>query len=185
MLKQIEAQRFVAILRRPLDVDAVAEELVGAGVQVLEITLDTPGALAAIRRWRERATVIAGSVRTAADAEAAVEAGAEAVVSPATVPEVVAWCVETGVPVVPGAFTPTEIETAWRYGASMVKVFPAGLGGPDYVRSVLGPLAGVPLLATGGVTPENAPGFLAAGAVAVGADSSRARAVFDAVRATA
>lgn len=182
MLEQIAAQRFVAILRRPTDLDAVAQELVEAGVQVLEITLDTPGALDAISRWRDRATVIAGTVRTTADAKAAVEAGARAVVSPATIREVVSWCVERNVPVVPGAFTPTEIETAWQYGASMVKVFPAGLGGPDYVRSLLGPLSDVPLLATGGVMPENAAAFLAAGAVAVAADSSRARAVFEAVK---
>ncbi len=182
VLEQIAAQRFVAILRRPSDLDAVAEELIGAGVRVLEITLDTPDALAAIGRWRGRATVVAGSVRTVADAEAAVEAGAEAVVSPGTVPDVVAWCVARDVPVVPGALTPTEIETAWRCGASMVKVFPAGLGGPEYLRSVLSPLADVPLLATGGVTADNASGFLTAGAVAVGADSSRARDVFEAVK---
>ena len=91
-------------------------------------------------------------------------------------------CVARDVPVVPGALTPTEIETAWRCGASMVKVFPAGLGGPEYLRSVLSPLADVPLLATGGVTADNASGFLTAGAVAVGADSSRARDVFEAVK---
>jgi 2-dehydro-3-deoxyphosphogluconate aldolase/(4S)-4-hydroxy-2-oxoglutarate aldolase len=182
VVEQIVAQRFVAILRRPADLDAAAAELVAAGVDVLEITLDTPGALDAIRRWGERATVVAGTVRTVSEAEAAVEAGAQAIVSPTTVPEIVSWCAERNVPVVPGAFTPTEVETAWRSGASLVKLFPAALGGPGYVRSLLGPLADVPLLATGGVTAESAPAFLAAGAVAVGADSSRAHVVFDAVR---
>jgi len=182
VLEQIAAQRFVAILRRPVDLDAIAAELVEAGIQVLEITLDTPDALDAIADWRERATVIAGTVRTVGDAEAAVDAGARAVVSPVTVRDILDWCSERDVPVVPGALTPTEVETAWQLGASMVKVFPAGLGGPTYVRSLLGPLSDVPLIVTGGVTPENAPEFLAAGAVAVGADSSRARAVFEAVR---
>jgi 2-dehydro-3-deoxyphosphogluconate aldolase / (4S)-4-hydroxy-2-oxoglutarate aldolase len=182
VLDQIAAQRFVAILRRPPDLDAAAEELLEAGIEVLEITLDTPGALDAIRRWSERATVIAGTVRTLAEAEAAVEAGAQAVVSPVTVREVVDWCSARKVPVVPGALTPTEVELAWQSGASMVKVFPAGLGGPRYMRSLLGPLSDVPLIATGGITPENAADFLAVGAVAVGADSSRARAVFEAVK---
>jgi 2-dehydro-3-deoxyphosphogluconate aldolase/(4S)-4-hydroxy-2-oxoglutarate aldolase len=182
VLDQIAAQRFVAILRRPPDLDAIAGELVSVGVQVLEITLDTPGALEAIRRWRERATVIAGTVRTVSDAEAALEAGARAIVAPVTIAEVVSFCVERQVPVVPGALTPTEVETAWQAGASLVKVFPAGLGGPAYVRSLLGPLSDVPLIATGGVRAENAAAFLEAGAVAVGADSSRALEVFAAVK---
>jgi 2-dehydro-3-deoxyphosphogluconate aldolase/(4S)-4-hydroxy-2-oxoglutarate aldolase len=181
-LDTIAAQRFVAVVRNPPELDAVVEELVEAGVPVVEITLDTPGALAAIRRWRERVTVLAGTVRTLADAEAALEAGAEAVVSPVTIPAVVSFCREHGLPVVPGALTPTEVESAWQAGASLVKVFPASVGGPAYIRSLLGPLGDVPLLATGGVTAENAAAFLAAGAVAVGADSSHALAVFDAVR---
>jgi 2-dehydro-3-deoxyphosphogluconate aldolase / (4S)-4-hydroxy-2-oxoglutarate aldolase len=179
---RIVAQRFVAILRSPPDLDAAASELVAAGVEVLEITLDTPGALEAIGRWRERATVIAGTVRTQADAAAALEAGAEAAVSPVTVPEVSSFCRERRLPFVAGALTPTEVEAAWRAGAGMVKLFPAALGGPDYLRTLHGPLGDVPLLATGGVTAENAAAFLAAGAVAVGADSSRALAVWDAVR---
>jgi 2-dehydro-3-deoxyphosphogluconate aldolase/(4S)-4-hydroxy-2-oxoglutarate aldolase len=182
VLDHISAQRFVAVLRSPPDLDALADQLVGAGVQVLEITLDTPGALEAIRRWRERTSVAAGTVRTRAEAAAAIDAGAEAVVSPVTIPEVVACCRERGVPVVPGAYTPTEVETAWQAGASLVKLFPGSLGGPDYVRSLRGPLADVRLLVTGGVTADNAGAFLDAGAVAVGADASRALAVWEAVR---
>ena len=179
---RIVAQRFVPVLRSPPDLDRIAAELVAAGVEVLEITLDTPGAGDAIRRWRERACVIAGTVRTVADAEAALSAGAEAIVTPVTIPEVLAFCRQREVPAVPGAFTPTEVETAWQAGASLVKLFPGSLGGPDYVRSLRGPLAHVPLLVTGGVTAENARAFLTAGAVAVGADSSRALAVWDVVR---
>ena len=89
---------------------------------------------------------------------------------------------EHKVPHVPGAFTPTEVETAHRAGAPLVKLFPAGSLGPGYVSSLLAPLAGVRLLATGGITAENAGEFLAAGAVAVGADSSRALAVWEAVK---
>ncbi len=175
-LERLREERFVAILRRPPDLDAAAEELVAAGVGVLEITLDTPGALEAIARWRDRATVLAGTVRTQAEADAATEAGAAALVSPTLV------FLEHKVPHVPGAFTPTEVETAWRAGAPLVKLFPAAALGPGYVRGLLSPLAGVELLATGGVTAENAGDFLDAGAVAVGADSSRALAVWAAVR---
>lgn len=182
IVAEIVSQRFVAVLRGTPDLDEAAEELVGAGVRVLEITLDTPGALEAIGRWRGRAAVVAGTVRTAAEAEAAQGAGAAAVVSPASVPEVAAFCREAGLPYVPGALTPTEVESAWRSGAALVKLFPASLGGPDYLRSLRGPLADVPLVATGGVTAANANAFLEAGAAAVGSDSSRALAVWEAVR---
>ncbi len=173
---RIRAQRFVAVLRAPPDLDRVAAELVDAGVQVLEITLDTPGALDAIARWRERATVLAGTVRTQAEADAATEAGAAALVSPSLV------LIQHKVAHVPGAFTPTEVETAWRAGAELVKLFPAAALGPGYIRSLLTPLADVRLLVTGGITAENAGDFLDAGAVAVGADSSRALAVWEAVK---
>ena len=175
-IDRIREDRFVAILRSPTDLDAAAEELVAAGVGVLEITLDTPGALEAIERWAGRATVLAGTVRTQSDADTAVAAGAEALVSPTLV------FLEHKVPHVPGAFTPTEVETGWRSGAPLVKLFPAAALGPAYVRSLLGPLADVQLLVTGGITADNVQDFLAAGAVAVGADSSRALSVWRAVK---
>jgi 2-dehydro-3-deoxyphosphogluconate aldolase/(4S)-4-hydroxy-2-oxoglutarate aldolase len=94
------------------------------------------------------------------------------VVSPGFFPEVVARAVELGIPAIPGALTPTEVETAWRAGAAMVKLFPAGLGGPGYVRDLLAPLRDVPLIVTGGVDASNARAFLDAGAVAVGVGSA-------------
>ena len=102
---------------------------------------------------------------------AAVEAGAQACVSPALAPEVIEACREAGVPAIPGAMTPTEIETAWRLGAEMVKVFPASVGGPDYVRAIRAPLPDIPLVPTGGVGIGDAAQYLAAGAVAVGIGS--------------
>jgi 2-dehydro-3-deoxyphosphogluconate aldolase/(4S)-4-hydroxy-2-oxoglutarate aldolase len=180
VVERIRRERFVAVIRRAPDLEAVAEELVAAGIGVLEFTLDSPGALEAIARWRDRATVLAGTVRTAAEAEAAVEAGAHGLVSPTFDPELVLQ--EHKVPFVPGCFTPSEVERAWRAGAELVKLFPAGALGPGYVRSLLAPLADVPLLVTGGITPENALDFLSGGAVAVGADSSRAVAVWERVR---
>jgi 2-dehydro-3-deoxyphosphogluconate aldolase / (4S)-4-hydroxy-2-oxoglutarate aldolase len=183
-VERIERERVVAVLRRVEDVESTVEQL---GLPIVEVTLDSPGALDAIRALRDRGdvTVLAGTVRTAEQARAAIDAGAEAIVGPAFVPQVTAVCNELGVPSIPGAFTPTEIEAAWVAGAALVKLFPGRLGGPRYVRDVLAPLADVRLLVAGGVDAANALAFLDAGAVAVGADFTRARAIYDAVRVAA
>jgi 2-dehydro-3-deoxyphosphogluconate aldolase/(4S)-4-hydroxy-2-oxoglutarate aldolase len=177
-IDRIRAERLVAVLRRVDDPDRVADELVGAGVGVLEVTLDSDGALDAIARLRSRGgvTVLAGTVRTAADAAAAIAAGAEACVGPAFVPAVVEQCRLLGVPVIPGALTSSEGEAAWQAGAAMVKLFPGSLGGPRYVRELAAPLHDVPLMVTGGVDVGNAAEFLDAGAVAVGVGSSLTKA---------
>jgi 2-dehydro-3-deoxyphosphogluconate aldolase / (4S)-4-hydroxy-2-oxoglutarate aldolase len=173
-IERIRRERLVAILRRVPDLDARVAALADAGVGVIEITLDDPHALGAIERARGRGdvTVLAGTVRRAEQVDAAAAAGAEAVVGPALVREVVERAAELGIPAIPGALTPTEIGLAWDAGAALVKLFPAGLGGPGYVRDVLAPLAGVPLLVTGGVDAQNARAFLDAGAVAVGVGSA-------------
>jgi 2-dehydro-3-deoxyphosphogluconate aldolase/(4S)-4-hydroxy-2-oxoglutarate aldolase len=173
-IDRIREERLVAVLRRVPDVDRRVEELVAVGVGVVELTLDAPDALAAIERVRSRGdvTVLAGTVRRADQVDAAVAAGAEAIVSPGLSHAVVLRARELGVPAIPGALTPTEIEAAWAAGAALVKLFPAGLGGPRYVRDVLAPLADVPLLVTGGIDASNARAFLDAGAVAVGAGSA-------------
>ncbi len=163
-------QRVVAVLRRPRDAAEAVDALVGAGLSIVEITLDSPDALAQIEAVAARGdvTVLAGTVRMPEQVDEAVAAGAEAVVCPAFSGAVVARAHHHAVPVIPGALTPTEIEAAWRAGAAMVKLFPARLGGPEYVADVLKPLADVRLLCTGGVTVENAADYLAAGAAAVG-----------------
>lgn len=173
-IDRLRSERAVAVLQRLPDLDRVVDALVEAGIGVVAVTLDTDDALAAIARLRERGdlTVLAGTVRTGAEAAAAVASGAEGCVGPAFVPAVVEQCLELGVPSIPGTLTPTEIEAAWRAGAAMVNVFPAGLGGPGYLRHVLAPLGEIPLLATGGVDARNASEFLAAGATAVGIGSS-------------
>src|SRR5262249_27640603 len=129
---------------------------------------------AAIERARARGdvSVLAGTVRRAEQVDAAAAAGAEAIVSPGFSEAVVARARELGPPASPGALTPTEIEGAGAPGAALVKLFPARLGGPQYVRDVLAPLADVPLLVTGGVDASNARAFLDAGAVAVGVGSA-------------
>jgi len=170
---EIRAARLVAVLRRADDVDASVSRLADAGLRVVEITLDSDDALAAIERARGRGdlTVLAGTVREPEQVDLAVSAGAEGVVGPTVSLPVLERAAALGVPAIPGALTPTEIETAWNAGAALVKLFPARLGGPRYVRDVLAPLADVPLLVTGGVDATNAREYLDAGAVAVGVGS--------------
>jgi len=173
-IERIRSERLVAILRRVPDVDARVSALADAGFGVVEITLDDPDAPASIERARSRGdvTVLAGTVRRVDQVDLAAAAGAEAVVSPGFVREVVERAAELGVPAVPGALTPTEVEAAWLAGSALVKLFPGSVGGPAYVRELLAPLADVPILVTGGIDSTNARAFLDAGAVAVGAGSA-------------
>jgi 2-dehydro-3-deoxyphosphogluconate aldolase/(4S)-4-hydroxy-2-oxoglutarate aldolase len=149
----------------------IAGALIEGGLQVLEYTLSGEGALEAISAaravWDQRACIGAGTVLTAADVEAAASAGAEFIVTPAVNLKVLNACQRLGLPILCGAFTPTEITTAVEAGADLVKLFPARLGGPQYVRDLLAPFPKLRLVPTGGVSPENAGSFLAAGAVAV------------------
>jgi 2-dehydro-3-deoxyphosphogluconate aldolase / (4S)-4-hydroxy-2-oxoglutarate aldolase len=176
VIDRIRGERLVAILRRVPDVDARVGALADAGVGVVEITLDAADALAAIERARSRGdvSVLAGTVRRPEQVDAAVSAGAQAVVGPAFSRAVVERAAELGVPAIPGALTPTEVEAAWGAGAAIVKLFPGRVVGPTYVRDLLAPLPDVPLLVTGGVDASNALAFLEAGAVAVGVGSALA-----------
>src|SRR5947209_12673577 len=164
----------VAILRgrRAEHLDTVLDVLVDAGIRSLEVTLNTPGALEAIRRARtrfgEEVSVGAGTVRTVADVEDAVAAGAQFLVSPHTDPALGARARELSAAYLPGALTPTEIVTAWNSGAAAVKLFPARLGGPRYLRDLREPLPDIPIVPTGGVSADNVAEWFAAGAVAVG-----------------
>ena len=178
VVERIRAERLVAILRRVAGPDDTVDALVRGGIRVVEITLDSDDAVATIRRLRARGdvSVIAGTVRQVTQVDAAVEAGAEACVSPALVPAVVERCGALGVPAIPGALTPTEVELAWSLGAALVKLFPGSAVGPGYVRELRAPFAEIPLMVTGGIDASNARAFLDAGAVAVGAGSALTRA---------
>jgi 2-dehydro-3-deoxyphosphogluconate aldolase/(4S)-4-hydroxy-2-oxoglutarate aldolase len=129
-----------------------------------------------VRERHPELLVGAGTVRTPDQVEAAAAAGAAFCVAPAMVEAAISRAHELGVPFVPGALTPTEVERAWSLEPAAVKLFPGSLGGPSYVRELLAPLREVPLVVTGGVDAGNAAEFLAAGAMAVGAGSSLARA---------
>jgi 2-dehydro-3-deoxyphosphogluconate aldolase / (4S)-4-hydroxy-2-oxoglutarate aldolase len=175
--------RVIAVLRAP---DATrfavaADILVSHGVRAVEFALTTEGALEALERYSGSsgspgtsrseaagACVGAGTVLTAAEARSAVNAGARYLVTPAFVPQVIEVGTELGVPVISGAFTPTEILAAYKAGAPLVKVFPAALGGPSYLRLVRDPLPHIPLVPTGGISIDQAADYLAAGAFAVG-----------------
>jgi len=177
-LERLRAVPVVAILRagdagRFLEVGRVLYE---GGVRAVEVTLTSVGALEAFGRLREElpadALLGVGTVRSAADAERAVDAGATYLVAPDFRPEMVAFAVERGIPVVPGALTPTEVAAAWAAGATAVKVFPvSAVGGPGYLKAIRAPLPEVPLVPTGGVGIDDVGAYLAAGAVAVGIGS--------------
>jgi 2-dehydro-3-deoxyphosphogluconate aldolase/(4S)-4-hydroxy-2-oxoglutarate aldolase len=172
--RSIEAQGAIAVVRldEPARVRSVVEALDAGEVRAIEITLTMPGALEALAGLAgacgDRLVLGAGTVLDAETARAAILAGAQFVVAPTYCAAVVDVCHRYDVVAVPGAFTPTEILTAWEHGADMVKLFPASALGPGYLRELRGPLPQVRLVVTGGVTVDNAGAFLAAGAVAVG-----------------
>jgi len=168
----------VAIVRVASAQEAV--EVCGAiakgGVKPIEITMTVPGAIDAIKELKgtmeDNVLLGAGTVLDPETARAVILAGAEFVVCPTLNLEVIKVCRRYSKIVIPGAFTPTEILTAWEAGADIVKVFPATVGGPRYLRDIKGPLPQIRLMPTGGVNVENTPDFIRAGAVAVAAGTS-------------
>jgi 2-dehydro-3-deoxyphosphogluconate aldolase/(4S)-4-hydroxy-2-oxoglutarate aldolase len=173
-MEAISAAGIIAVLRAS-DADRfdrVAEVLVEAGVTCVEFTLTSRGAVEALRRFAARlptgVTLGAGTVLEPETADAAIDAGASYLVSPTVDLDVIQRARRRGVAALPGAFTPTEILRAWRAGADAVKLFPASVGGPAYLRAVKAPLPEVPLVPTGGVGLEEIGRYLDAGALAVG-----------------
>jgi 2-dehydro-3-deoxyphosphogluconate aldolase/(4S)-4-hydroxy-2-oxoglutarate aldolase len=150
----------------------VAEALKAGGMSNIEFTVSTPGAIDMIKqataRFGDEVLMGAGTVLDPETARAAILAGAEFIVTPALNLATIELCKRYGKPIIPGALTPTEILTAWQAGSDMVKVFPADLGGPGYIKAVLAPLPQVRLVPTGGVSADNAADYLKAGAAAVG-----------------
>ncbi len=150
------------------DLAGTVAALTEGGVGLVEITLDTPGALDAIRTASEAGlSVGAGTVLTVDEVRASADAGARFVVSPGLVPEVVAAALEAGLEALPGVLTPTELLQALAAGARAVKLFPASPGGPALVRALRGPFPNVPLVPTGGVRVSQIASYLEAGATAV------------------
>ncbi len=178
MMELIQKTGVIAIMRAKSSDQllAAADAIKAGGVQAIEVTMTTPGALDVIRQATERygSDVLfgAGSVLDPESARAAILAGAQFVVCPTLNLQTIAICHRYAIPVVPGAYTPTEILTAWEAGADMVKVFPASVGGPDYIKALKGPLPQIKLVPVGGVELDNTADFIRAGAEAVGVGSA-------------
>lgn len=173
-LDQILAKKIVAVVRledynRAVD---VARALAEGGVSVLEFTLTGRGAIDAITATRkalgDAVCVGVGTVLHPEDAVAAIDAGAQFAVTPAVRRQVIRACTKRNTLILCGGQTPTELLEAHEAGSELVKVFPAQLGGPKFIKDVLAPMPFLKLVPTGGVKPENAREYLAAGAVAVG-----------------
>lgn len=175
VLDYIRRHGIIAIIRADSgeDLVRVVEAVAEGGIRCIEVTMTTPGALrclelAAVRLSATDICLGVGSVLDAETARLAILAGARYVVSPVLAPGVIETAHRYGCPCLPGAFTPTEIFTAWEAGADMVKVFPASLGGLDYIKAVRAPLPNIPLVPTGGVDLNNLAAFVAAGVSAIG-----------------
>jgi len=154
----------------------VAEAIMAGGVNVIEFTMTTPGALDVIRkasdRFGDEILLGVGTVLDSETAREAILAGARFVVTPTLRHETIELCNRYSAPICAGAYTPTEILSAWEWGADLVKVFPATSLGPGYIRDVLAPLPQIRLVPTGGVSKDNVEAFILAGAAAVAVGSS-------------
>jgi 2-dehydro-3-deoxyphosphogluconate aldolase/(4S)-4-hydroxy-2-oxoglutarate aldolase len=171
-LAAFAAHRASAILRTddPTAVRPALDAAIAGGFRLVEVTMTTPDCLAHVRALAANPDLIVGcgTVLTAADAAAAHAAGARFLVSPVTDPDVIGYCRSHGLVSLPGAFTPTEMLTAHRAGADLVKLFPGPANGPEYLRMVRGPLPFLRIVPTSGVTEDNVDGWLQAGAFGVG-----------------
>jgi 2-dehydro-3-deoxyphosphogluconate aldolase/(4S)-4-hydroxy-2-oxoglutarate aldolase len=176
-VKRVIEGGIVAIVRSPSSAALVevVRALVEGGVTAVEVTMTVPDALDVLRQVRQalgdQLLLGAGTVLDPETARAVLLAGAEFIVSPTVNLEVIRMCQRYDKAVMPGAFTPTEILTAWEAGADIVKVFPAEVGGPAFFKALRGPLPQVRVMPTGGVDLTTAPAFLKAGACCLGVGS--------------
>jgi 2-dehydro-3-deoxyphosphogluconate aldolase / (4S)-4-hydroxy-2-oxoglutarate aldolase len=177
-LREIKQSRIIAIVRGidEQHIESVAEALYLGGIKVMEITLNTPGALSMIaalqRNLGEKMYIGAGTVLDLEDAQKAITAGAAFLVTPNTDEEVIRFAKSKHIPIFPGAMTPTEIVKAWKAGATAVKLFPSASMGIAFIKELMGPLGHIPLMAVGGVTEANIKEFLSIGCYGLGIGSS-------------
>jgi 2-dehydro-3-deoxyphosphogluconate aldolase/(4S)-4-hydroxy-2-oxoglutarate aldolase len=175
-LRRIAQTGIVPVVRAPSGDEAlrVVDAIRDGGIDVIELTMTVPRAVALIEqlagRYGDEVVLGAGTVLDAETARSCMVAGASFVVSPVLDPGTVACCRTHGVPVLPGALTPTEVLSAWRLGADIVKVFPcSAVGGASYIKALKAPLPQIELLPTGGVSLTTVADFIRAGSIAVGA----------------
>lgn len=177
-VQTIADTKVVAIIRtgKQAPLTQIVMALVEGGFRAVEVTASTPGALDALAEARaevpDDVVIGCGTVLDVATAAAAARAGVDFIVSPSLEASVVRTAHEYGISCMPGCFTPTEIVAAMKLGVDFVKLFPAAVVGPSYVKSILAPLPTVRLVPTGGVEADTAPAYLAAGAAAVGVGGS-------------
>ena len=180
-LDDIAAVGVIAVLRAPtpdLALETIAA-LVRGGITGIEVTYTTPGAGSVIRQaqqqWSGEIVIGAGTLTDKGQVSDAAAAGAEFLVSPGVRPGLATDMVRTGLPVILGAFTPSEVMTALELGPTAIKLFPASFGGPAFLRALRGPFPDVRWLPTGGVSPNNLADWLNSGALAVGAGNELCR----------
>ncbi|WP_339857572.1 bifunctional 4-hydroxy-2-oxoglutarate aldolase/2-dehydro-3-deoxy-phosphogluconate aldolase [uncultured Nisaea sp.] len=172
--ERLAALKIVPVIRTPSADLAIraCEWLLEAGLQALELTFTTPDAHRVIEtfaRTAPDALIGAGTVRTPEQAKAAIDAGASFLVSPGAAPGVGEAAAKAGIPYLPGAATPSEVEARWAAGAAVVKIFPAReCGGPDFLKAIRSVYPDIPLMPTGGVSPDTAKAYLDAGALCLG-----------------
>ena len=168
----------IAIIRAtsPVQLSIAVDAIKQGGVQVIEVTMTTPGALDLItqvkKRYADEVLFGAGTVLDVETARAAILAGAEFIVAPTLNLDVIALCNRYNVPILPGCSTPTEMLTAWQAGADLIKLFPADVGGPKLLKAILAPLPQLRIVPVGGVDLSNAAEFIKMGAFALGVGSS-------------
>lgn len=173
-VRQLETDRTLAVVRAPSIPDSaeLCQALADGGIRSVELTFTTPDALTHVKRAAETAAqhgaaVGIGTVLTGDQARAAIDAGAQFLVTPGLRPDVAAVAVAAGIPFSLGAMTPTEVAQALDLGSGVVKIFPARQLGPAYLKDLQGPYPGIRLLPSGGIDASNARSYLDAGAVAV------------------
>ena len=173
-LKLLQQQRVIAVIRSPDLTTGIqmATAVAQGGIRLIEITWNSSQPAQLVKELTTRLTnciIGVGTILTPGQLEEAITAGAQFCFSPHYHPELLSLGIAANLAMIPGALTPTEIVTAWSQGASSVKVFPVtALGGAQYIHSLQTPLAGIPLIPTGGVTLANAQTYLNSGAIAVG-----------------
>lgn len=178
LLAALKEARVVAIVRAKEggNVRKAIEALMKGGIRALEITMNTPGALKHIRdlALEKNASVLigAGTVTSPEAAVEAIEAGSQFLVTPFSKKEIIDVAMRHNIPILSGAFTPGEIEQAYEWGADVVKLFPAEVVGPAYLKALRAPLDYIPLMPTGGITKDNALEWLQAGAAMLGVGSA-------------
>ncbi|WP_407271341.1 bifunctional 4-hydroxy-2-oxoglutarate aldolase/2-dehydro-3-deoxy-phosphogluconate aldolase [Radiobacillus sp. PE A8.2] len=177
MLKTIKQHSIISIIRTDYsnELVEVADHLYEAGIRVVEVTMNTPGALRGIEQIKEKyedMEIGAGTVLDAETARLAILSGASFLLAPTLSKKTIEMGNRYHVPVIPGVFTPTEVLTAYELGAQVVKVFPVGSLGPNYIKDLKGPLSHVDMIPVGGVSKENAQEFLKAGSFALGVGST-------------